>query len=80
VELEQAVVATTAVNQDIWLVLAQAQLAQVQLRVPAAELVPLEVDMADLLLAEVSPVALVQPLAINVEVPIILLAIARPRP
>jgi len=50
-ELVPVVAVTIAVNRDIWLALAQAQLAQVPFQVLAVVLVPLVVDMvADLLL------------------------------
>jgi len=40
-------VATTVVNQDIWLVLAQAQLVQAQFQVLVVVLVPRAVDMVE---------------------------------
>jgi len=73
-------VATTVVNQDIWLALAQAQLAQVLLQVLAVVLVPLEVDMVeDLLLVVDLLVDLVLPLAISAGDRTILLVTVKPR-
>jgi len=81
VELEQAAVATTVANPDIWLVLAQARLAQVVFLVPAVVLVLLVVDMeADLPLVVdllVDPVLL---LATSVAGQTILLVTVKLRP
>jgi len=75
------VAATTVVNPDIWLALAQAQLAQVVFQVLAVVLVPRVVDsVADLLLVVdllVDPVLL---LATSAEVPTTLPVTAKPRP
>jgi hypothetical protein len=81
VELEPVVAATTVVNPDIWLALAQAQLAQVVFQVLVVVLVPRVVDLvADLLLVVdllVDPVLL---LATSAEVPTTLPVTAKPRP
>jgi len=81
VELEPAAVATTVVNPDIWLVLAQAQLDQAVFLVLAVVLVLLAVDMeADLPLVVdllVDPVLLHATSAVDQT---ILLVIARLRP
>lgn len=80
-ELELVVAATTVVNPDIWLALAQAQLAQVVFQVLVVVLVPRVVDLvADLLLVVdllVDPVLL---LATSAEVPTTLPVTAKPRP
>jgi len=81
VGLVPVVAATTVVNPDIWLALAQAQLAQVVFQVLVVVLVPRVVDLvADLLLVVdllVDPVLL---LATSAEVPTTLPVTAKPRP
>lgn len=69
---------TTAANQDIWLVLAQAQLVQVLFQVPDVVLALLVVDLAVVLhLGVASPADLVLLLVTNAAVQTTLLAIAR---
>jgi len=81
VELEPAAVAITVVNQDIWLVLAQAQLAQALFPVLAAVSELLVVDMEEGLRLVVD--LLVDPallLVTSAVAPTTLLVIAKLRP
>jgi len=81
VELEPAAVATTVVNQDIWLVLAQAQRAQAVFLVLAAASEHLVVDMEEVLRLVVDLlVDPVLPLATSAVDQTTLLVIAKLRP